>query len=90
MLKELKCPLINKSCIKDKCSWWIELLAKNEQTGKTENVSGCVVVKTFDVQLDTAKRSEGIQKGVESLRNETVTRTNSALGLIANKMKALT
>lgn len=62
-------------------------MAKDTQTNEIKDVSNCVIVKSFDVSLENLHRSVGIQQAVESSRNETSTRQDVFLSMLAkNKL----
>lgn len=84
MYQKLTCPLIQKKCLGEKCQWWMKFMAKDTKSNEMKDVSNCVIVKSFDVSLENLHRSVGIQQAVESSRNETSTKQDIFLSMLAN------
>jgi len=85
MHEKLRCPLLNKDCIQEKCAWWVKTLVKNIQTGAMQESNNCVVMKQFEVALEGIHYAKGTQAAVEDSRNETVQRQDALLGMITRR-----
>lgn len=85
MHKGLKCPLLNKDCIRDKCAWWVQMFAKDLKTQEMKDASNCVIVKSMELQLETLHRTVGVQQAIESTRNENVERQDQILKMVSFK-----
>ena len=52
----MKCPLIKKECIKDKCAWWGEFGMKEVATGKVTKTYSCIVVKLPSLMIEQTEK----------------------------------
>lgn len=78
----MKCPLLNKECIKEKCEWWTSVSMKNIQTQEHYQENKCVVHTIGPMLIELIKNTNGVQAAVESSRNETVIRQDAFLSLM--------
>ncbi len=78
----MKCPLLNKECIKDKCAWWTSVMMKNLQTQEPYQESKCAINAIAPMLIEVIKNTSGVQAAVESSRNETVVRQDAFLALM--------
>jgi len=75
------CPLLNKECIESKCAWWTTVQMKNIQTQEPYVENHCVVNTIGPMLIELIKNTGGVQKAIESGRNETVSRQDAFLQL---------
>lgn len=76
------CPLTKKDCVKEKCSWWVKLMQKNNDQSMNE-ISSCAIPLLVDVGIDTCKGISRVQSSVESGRNT----MNSVKNVFVNLLK---
>lgn len=63
------CPLIRKDCMREKCSWWVQVVGKHPQSGEQLNHFGCAVAWQPILQIETTQMVRGAQAATESFRN---------------------
>ena len=70
----MKCPLLNKECITDKCAWWYEVVMekKTESDPKKWVEKSCVVLRIPPILIEIAGRTNQVAATIESERNEFV------------------
>lgn len=76
------CPIMKTECEKEKCSWWVNLMLKNNDQSLKE-ISSCAIPLLVDVGIDTGKGISRVQSAVESERNT----MNSVKNVFLNILK---
>lgn len=66
------CPLLKKSCIEHKCSWYTQVKGMNPNTGEMIDGWGCAVAWMPMMQIETSQQARQAGAAVESFRNEMV------------------
>ncbi len=66
------CPLLQKDCIENKCSWFICVRGVDNNTGKDVDDWGCAVAWLPMLMINTANESRKTCAATESFRNEMV------------------
>jgi hypothetical protein len=65
----VKCPLLQKRCVEERCSWWVLVSRENIQTGERDIKGMCQVNNLAFLAVEIMKNVSGAQAAVESLRN---------------------
>ena len=70
---ELKCPLLKKKCIRQRCQWFVIAQGENPLTGEKGTQEGCVIpmiaMLLHSGTLEQLKAAHGVQQALESGRN---------------------
>lgn len=66
------CPLLKKSCIEQKCRWYIQLLGKHPQKDGPVPEWGCAVEWLPILLIENAQQTRHFAAATESARNESV------------------
>ena len=66
------CPLIQKTCVEQKCAWYIKLAGTNKNTGLSVDEWGCAVSWMPMLLIENANEARQMGAAIESLRNENV------------------
>lgn len=84
MKKRIICPLLRKPCIEHECSWWTTIRGRDINTGKDVDEHLCVVTTLPMLLIENSAQQRSTGAAVESMRNETVKRSDTMNALIAN------
>jgi hypothetical protein len=63
------CPLLKKACVKTECSWFIQVIGKNPQTGQDVNEWACAVAWMPMLTIENSQMQRQTGAAVESFRN---------------------
>ncbi|MGA1047411.1 MAG: hypothetical protein ACO3UU_05335 [Minisyncoccia bacterium] len=66
------CPLIKKTCIEHKCSWYIHVRGMDPNTGENLDHWGCSVTWLPTLTIENSQQQRQTGAAVESFRNEVV------------------
>jgi len=66
------CPLIQKKCVEEKCSWYTCVRGVNPNTGQEIDEWRCAVAWMPMMAVEIAQKSNQTGAAVESFRNEVV------------------
>lgn len=66
------CPLLKKDCIGLQCSWFIQLMGKNPNTGQDINEWACSISWLPVLMIENSQQQRQTGAAVESFRNEMV------------------
>lgn len=77
------CPLIKKSCIEERCRWFVHIRGKHPQSGNELDMPDCAVkwLPVLMIEMTQMERQTGA--AVESFRNESIVMQDRLLGLAA-------
>ena len=90
MTKKIICPLLKKPCIEDECAWWTTVRGYDINTGKEIDNQQCVVTTFPLLMIENSAQQRSTASAVESLRNETIDRTDITNKLLANVIVSAT
>ena len=65
----MKCPLIRKECMGDKCAWWAESVTIHPETKAKAIMRTCVVNIVPDMVMNLIKNTAGGKRATEEVRN---------------------
>ena len=66
------CPLLNKSCVKLECAWFIKIRGTDPNSGQDIDEWNCAVAWLPMLSINTANESRKTCAATESFRNEMV------------------
>jgi len=66
------CPLINKKCKQHGCSWYIQVMGTNPNTGQEVNEWACAVRWLPMLLIEGSQQTRQTGAAIESFRNEMV------------------
>jgi hypothetical protein len=84
MAKKTICPLLRKPCIEEQCAWWATVRGYDINTGKDVDNQLCVVSTMPMLLIENSAQQRSTASAVESLRNESINRTDITNKLLAN------
>lgn len=84
MAKKIICPLLKKPCLEHECAWWTTVRGYDINTGKEIDNQQCVVSTIPLLMIENSAQQRSTASAVESLRNETIDRTDITNKLLAN------
>ena len=67
-----RCALLRKTCIEDKCSFWMQLRGAHPQSGDPVDEYDCAFRWQVILQIEGAKETRQAAAAIESFRNEMV------------------
>ena len=76
------CPLIKKDCVENKCQWYCQVRGTNPNTGQPVDEWQCAINLLPFLLIENSQQQRSTAAAVESLRNETVTRTDTTNTLL--------
>lgn len=83
-MKKIICPLLRKPCVEDQCAWWVTVRGYDTNTGKEVDNKQCVVSTMPMLLIENSAQQRSTASAVESMRNETIDRTDITNKLLAN------
>jgi hypothetical protein len=90
MKKGNHCPLINKKCIENKCAWYTQVRGMNPNTGQPVDEWQCAINFVPFLMIENSQQQRQTAAAVESFRNETIQRNDTANTLLYNLCQAPT
>jgi hypothetical protein len=83
------CPLINKTCIEHKCAFYTIVQGQDPQTGAPLDRFACAIALIPILQIEQARQVKGNSAAIDSLRNETVKRTEITNSILLQSFSPL-
>lgn len=78
------CPLLRKPCIKEQCEWYVTVRGYDINTGKEVDNKQCVLSTLPMLLIENSAQQRSTASAIESMRNESITRTDVTNKLLAN------
>jgi hypothetical protein len=87
MKKGNYCPLIKKTCIENKCSWFTQVRGINPNTGEPVDEWQCVVNMIPILMIENSQQQRHTAAAVESFRNESVRQNDTITQVLAQGIR---